>query len=157
MTDDLVKRLLAMADDLPNGDPDANTIREAATRLSSPPGEDKVEAVARAPWRDVMRENIGRFDVAAAIGGSATWNAEGSAAMAKLLKEMCRIIDDEVNARAAIAALPAQTTGEWMWHAALDAIQEIPTPADRDEAVWTDALEAAFQAIKALPLSEAPR
>ena len=52
-------------------------------------------------WLDVMLPNIRRFEVAAAINGTACWNAEGSKAMAHLLRKMCRIIDDEIMRRAA--------------------------------------------------------
>jgi hypothetical protein len=52
-------------------------------------------------WEDVMQAAIARFDVAAAVGGTACWNSVGSRAMAELLKELCRHVD------AARAALPA--------------------------------------------------
>jgi hypothetical protein len=55
-------------------------------------------------WGSVLRENIARFEVAAAIGQHATWNAAGSAAMAELLKQMCAIIDEEIPRREAIEA-----------------------------------------------------
>lgn len=50
-------------------------------------------------WSALMADNIGRFEVAAKFGMNATWNPVGSAAMAKILRQMCRIIDDEIEAR----------------------------------------------------------
>lgn len=50
-------------------------------------------------WLEVMLPNIRRFEVAAAIDGRACWNAEGSKAMAQLLRKMCGVIDEEIKRR----------------------------------------------------------
>lgn len=55
----------------------------------------------RSGWADVMSSAIQRFEVAAAVNGSATWNSIGSKAMAELLKELSRHVD---RAKAALAA-----------------------------------------------------
>lgn len=50
-------------------------------------------------WRELIQPQISRFEVAAAFNGDVKFNAEGSKAMANLLKEMARIIDDEIDKR----------------------------------------------------------
>lgn len=50
-------------------------------------------------WMSVMEPNIRKFEVAAKFDGVASWNAEGSKAMAFLLRKMCSIIDQEVKDR----------------------------------------------------------
>lgn len=49
-----------------------------------------------------MAPHIQRFEVAAKFGGRAVYNAEGSAAMAELIKKMADIIDEEIINREAI-------------------------------------------------------
>jgi hypothetical protein len=53
-------------------------------------------------WADVMSSAIQRFEVAAAINGSAVWNSVGSKAMAELLKELSNHVD---RAEAALATV----------------------------------------------------
>jgi hypothetical protein len=60
----------------------------------------EVEAERR-EWSEVVEPLAARFEVAAKFGQSAVWNATGSAAMAKLMRNMARIIDDEIMARRA--------------------------------------------------------
>lgn len=53
-------------------------------------------------WRTLMHPHISRFELAAMVKGSATYNAEGAAAFAALLKEMCRMLDEEIGRRVSI-------------------------------------------------------
>ncbi|AHC30555.1 hypothetical protein CC53_gp138 [Rhizobium phage vB_RleS_L338C] len=55
--------------------------------------------MSRHTWQELVAPHVRRFTVAAKFGGSASWNAEGSAAMAELLSTMAKIIDEEVLAR----------------------------------------------------------
>jgi len=50
-------------------------------------------------WLEVMGPHIRRFEVAAKFGQNATYNATGSAAMARLIKKMATIIDEEIDRR----------------------------------------------------------
>jgi hypothetical protein len=61
-------------------------------------------------WQAVMHTAIGRFKVAALSGGSATWNAVGSQAMAELLTELARYVDRARAINAALTATDAPTT-----------------------------------------------
>lgn len=61
--------------------------------MTKPPNQGKLT------WADVMAPHIRRFELAAMFGSNATYNAKGAASMAKLLKKMARIIDEEVEHR----------------------------------------------------------
>lgn len=50
-------------------------------------------------WKEVVAPLVARFTVAHAFNGRASFNAEGSKEFAKLLTEMARIIDEEIEAR----------------------------------------------------------
>ena len=45
------------------------------------------------PWLDALMPVIRRFEVANAIGGTATFNAKGGLAIAKLMREIARRMD----------------------------------------------------------------
>lgn len=47
-------------------------------------------------WAEVMAPHVERFEVAAAFESEIVWNAEGAAAMAKLLKALIRAADRPV-------------------------------------------------------------
>lgn len=48
---------------------------------------------------EIMGPHISRFEVAAKFGGTASYNALGSEAMAKLIRKMATIIDEEIDRR----------------------------------------------------------
>lgn len=50
-------------------------------------------------WAETLAPIIRKLDVAAKFGGTASWNATGSAALASLLRKMVSIIDNEIEAR----------------------------------------------------------
>lgn len=50
-------------------------------------------------WEKITHGIVRRFEVAAAVGGSACWNAKGSKACAAIIKKMARIIDEEIENR----------------------------------------------------------
>lgn len=50
-------------------------------------------------WLELMEPHIRRFEVAGKFGGSAIYNSVGSAAMAKLIRKMAAIIDEEIDRR----------------------------------------------------------
>ncbi|MFZ3583726.1 hypothetical protein ACOI1H_16345 [Loktanella sp. DJP18] len=58
-------------------------------------------ALPNGTWTDAVASIVARFEVAAAVGGSAVWNATGSRATGELMKTMARLLD--VEARGAIA------------------------------------------------------
>lgn len=64
-------------------------------------------------WSDLVAGPCGHFDIAAKFGLYATWNAEGSQAFSDLVKEMARLLDEEVQARTTRSAqdLAAQAQG----------------------------------------------
>lgn len=64
------------------------------------------------PWADVTAAILRRFDIAAQFDGKAVWNAKGSAACAKIIREMARIIDDEIERRAARPAAKDESHGD---------------------------------------------
>jgi|GEM_PF-6153548 len=47
-------------------------------------------------WASIIQPHVRRFEVAAAVGGQATYNATGSVAMAKLLREMADKTDQAI-------------------------------------------------------------
>ena len=101
---DLIRRgdAIRQADRWVRGFVEADTIGKAITTLPAVDVKaDPRVKVLEGGWEDVMQAAIARFDVAAAVGGTACWNSVGSRAMAELLKELCRHVD------AARAALPA--------------------------------------------------
>lgn len=58
------------------------------------------EIPARAvTWAECVAPLVRRCEVAAATNNKAVWNPVGAKAMGKLLKEMARIIDEEINRR----------------------------------------------------------
>lgn len=50
-------------------------------------------------WREIIDPIAARFEIGAAFNMDVTHNPKGSAAIAKLIREMARIIDDEIEAR----------------------------------------------------------
>ncbi|OJF92074.1 hypothetical protein AX761_21790 [Rhizobium sp. 58] len=50
-------------------------------------------------WKDVVAPLARKFELAHTFNGEAAFNAEGCKAMAALLKQMARIIDEEIEAR----------------------------------------------------------
>lgn len=52
-------------------------------------------------WLEMMTPHIRRFEVAGKFEGEAVFNSVGSAAMAKLIKKMATLIDEEVSVREA--------------------------------------------------------
>lgn len=54
----------------------------------------------RTTWGDVVAPLVARFDVAAAFNQHSYFNVEGSRALSALLREMARLLDDKVKARA---------------------------------------------------------
>lgn len=50
-------------------------------------------------WSSLVSGPCGHFDIAAQFGLYATWNAEGSKAFSALVREMARLLDEEVHAR----------------------------------------------------------
>lgn len=58
---------------------------------------------AAGTWREATAGIVRMLEVAGSFDQRAVFNADGAAALAKLLKEMVRLLDDEV-ARRAIAA-----------------------------------------------------
>lgn len=52
---------------------------------------DKAETAST--WTEVMAPHVQRFEVASAVGGSAVYNAEGSKAMAVLIRDMAAKLD----------------------------------------------------------------
>ena len=56
-------------------------------------------AEAQGPWSTIVDPIAARYEVAAFIGGTTVYNAEGSAAMAKILRRMALIIDTEIKIR----------------------------------------------------------
>jgi hypothetical protein len=52
-------------------------------------------------WHNIIDPIAAKFEVAAALGLEVHYNAEGSKALANLLRKMARIIDDEIERRKA--------------------------------------------------------
>lgn len=50
-------------------------------------------------WGKVMDPILVKLDVAAKIGGTASWNAKGAEALAGLIREMVKIIDTQIEGR----------------------------------------------------------
>lgn len=50
-------------------------------------------------WSDLLAPHVRKFEVAAAIDGSVTYNAVGCKNMALLLKEIGKLLDREVGRR----------------------------------------------------------
>ncbi|WDI31573.1 hypothetical protein PUV54_16600 [Hyphococcus flavus] len=49
-----------------------------------------------AKWIDIVRPVLGKFEVAGALGLRTVWNAKGSAAVGKLIREMATKLDRAV-------------------------------------------------------------
>lgn len=78
-------------------------------------------------WSEIAGKLAERFEVAAAIGGHASYNATGCAAMAKVIKEMGHKLDIAV-ARD-LASKPAAETAALASEASLD----IPRPHPQED------------------------
>lgn len=100
-------------------------------------------------WASIIQPHVRRFEVAAAVGGQATYNATGSAAMAKLLREMADKTDQAIelsrNLEARLASERAAGR-EKMREQAAAVADNAPcqTAGDRRRA---DAIAAAIRAI----------
>lgn len=57
------------------------------------------------PWAQLIADVTHHFDVAASYGMNASFGAERAAAASKLIKEMARILDDEMDHRAKVTQL----------------------------------------------------
>lgn len=71
---------------------------------SSPHSEGYVAAIETlkpGQWLEMMTPHIQRFEVAAKFDGEAVFNSVGAAAMAKIIKKMATLIDEEVHDREA--------------------------------------------------------
>ncbi len=78
------------------------------------PAQPQAERTVPRQWMAVMADIVARFDVAATFGMSTTWNAEGSRSLAVLIRQMCSIIDNEIDHRQfrLLPPTPATIQGE---------------------------------------------
>lgn len=53
----------------------------------------------KATWLEVVGPIVRRFEVASAMNASAVFNADGSKAVASLLKKMATLLDEEIERR----------------------------------------------------------
>jgi hypothetical protein len=92
---------------------------EAAESISSSSGDALREALESlvghgrnsGTWADLVKPLVARFEVAEKLGQEAVHNAEGSAAIAELLREMARKLDLSIaTAETALRASPTEVT-----------------------------------------------
>lgn len=67
---------------------------------------DVADTESATTWRAIVRPICLRLDLFASLDQCYAWNPQGQRALSTLLKEMARLLDDEVKRRAAVDDQP---------------------------------------------------